>query len=170
MNEEYRAYLDKAAEQYPEVRKRMRNWKKRKPKQLDPLFHQAHDEAFQEIDCLQCANCCKTTSPIFRDVDIERLAKHLRMKPGALIDQHLHMDEDGHYVLNVAPCPFLGADNFCSVYEHRPQACREYPHTNRKHMHQILDLTATNTQVCPAAQSVVEKISKVLQVRGGRKR
>ncbi|MEM9929744.1 MAG: YkgJ family cysteine cluster protein, partial [Bacteroidota bacterium] len=132
--------------------------KARPPKDLDDQFYALHEEVFTEIDCLACANCCKTTSPIFRDVDIARLAKHLRIKPGQLIEKHLHLDQEGDYVLNVAPCPFLGADNYCSVYEARPKACREYPHTDRKNMLQILPLTLRNTLVCPAVGEIVRRL------------
>ena len=135
-----------------------RKLKARPPRDLDGVFHDAHDEAFERIDCLACANCCKTTSPIFRDVDIDRLATHLRIKPGELVDRHLHLDNEGDYVLNVAPCPFLGPDNYCSVYEARPRACREYPHTDRKNMLQILPLTLRNTLVCPAVGEVVRTL------------
>lgn len=142
----------------PFTRKLIAKLKKGKPKDLDDIAHQFHDEAFEEIDCLSCANCCKTTSPIFYDKDIERVSKHLRMKPSNFVEKYLHIDEDNDYVLNVAPCPFLGADNYCSVYEARPAACREYPHTNRKRFYQLLDLTLKNTFICPAAYAVVEKL------------
>jgi Fe-S-cluster containining protein len=105
------------------------------------LFHPRHEEIFEEVDCLACANCCKTTSPIFTDIDIERIAKHLRMRPAQLIDKYLHLDKDQDYVLNSSPCTFLGADNYCSIYEVRPRACREYPHTDRKNMSGIMKLT-----------------------------
>jgi Fe-S-cluster containining protein len=134
--------------------------KRLKPKDLDRQFQRFHDEVFEHTDCLTCANCCKTTSPIFRAADIERLSRHLRMKPSEFIEQHLMVDEDGDYVLRSAPCLFLDADNYCTVYAHRPTACREYPHTDRKRMHQILDLTARNTAVCPAVAQIVEKIAK----------
>ena len=39
--------------------------KKLKPSSLDSLFLNAHNEVFSKIDCLECANCCKTTSPLF---------------------------------------------------------------------------------------------------------
>jgi Fe-S-cluster containining protein len=133
--------------------------KRLKPKDLDQQFQRFHDEVFDRTDCLSCANCCKTTSPIFRPADIERLAKHLRMKPSELIEQYLTIDEDGDYVLRTAPCPFLDAENYCTVYAHRPTACREYPHTDRKRMHQILDLTARNAAICPAVAQIVEKIA-----------
>ncbi len=136
--------------------------KRLKPKQLDEKFHRLHDDVFEETDCLSCANCCKTTSPIFYNRDVERLAKHLRMKPGDLIDKYLRIDEDQDYVLRQAPCPFLGADNYCSVYEARPNACREYPHTDRKRMEQILDLTYRNTLVCPAVLEITERLKKMV--------
>lgn len=134
--------------------------KRTKPKNLDEVVHGLHEEVFEHIDCLKCANCCKTTSPIFYERDIDRISKRLRIRPSDFIDKYLHIDEDKDYVLNVAPCPFLDAENYCLVYEDRPTACREYPHTNRKRFHQILDLTLKNTFVCPAVYQVVEEMKK----------
>ncbi len=130
----------------------------RPPRDLDGAAARLHDEVFGEIDCLQCANCCKTTSPIFRDIDIERIAGHLGMRPADFVGQYLHLDEESDYVLNAAPCPFLGPGNYCSIYEARPRACREYPHTDRKNVHQILDLTLKNTAICPAAFEIVKRL------------
>jgi Fe-S-cluster containining protein len=127
---------------------------------LDDQFHQLHQEAFRKIDCLVCANCCKTTSPIFRDADIKRLSKRLRMPESKFIDTYLKIDEDRDYVLQSSPCAFLGDDNYCSVYEDRPLACREYPHTDRKNMCQILPLTRKNMEVCPAVSYIMREISK----------
>ncbi|MBM3186118.1 MAG: YkgJ family cysteine cluster protein [Bacteroidetes bacterium] len=110
------------------------------------------------MDCLTCANCCKTTSPIFRDADIRRISKHLRMKEAQFISNYLKMDDESDYVLQKSPCHFLGTDNKCDIYEVRPLACREYPHTDRKNMHQILDLTVQNTLICPAVSRIVQKI------------
>jgi uncharacterized protein len=132
---------------------------KKKGKKLDEVFHKEHASTFKRIDCLSCANCCKTTSPIFRDVDIKRIAKSLRTGEQKFIAEYLHMDEEGDYVLNQAPCSFLDLEtNKCTIYEIRPLACREYPHTDRKNMHQILDLTLKNMDVCPAVVEIVEKI------------
>lgn len=136
--------------------------KRKKSKKLDHQFHSLHEEVFKKTDCLTCANCCKTTSPIFYNKDIERLAKHLRIKPGEFIEKHLCVDEDKDYVLRQAPCPFLGSDNYCSVYDARPTACREYPHTDRKRMDQILDLTYLNTLVCPAVLEITERLKKII--------
>ena len=73
--------------------------KKAPPKNLDDLFHRTHELVFEKTDCLSCANCCKTTSPIFYQKDIERAAKALKIKPGDFLQQYLFMDEEGDFVL-----------------------------------------------------------------------
>lgn len=112
------------------------------------------------MDCLNCSNCCKTSSPIFRDVDILRLSKRFKIGVADFLSSNLHLERNGNYVLNFSPCPFLGEDNYCSVYTDRPQACREFPHTNRKKMHQILNLTLKNAEICPAVARIVDKLKK----------
>ncbi len=135
--------------------------KKKNPRQLDEQFHSLHDDVFAKTDCLTCANCCKTTSPIFYPTDIERASKAVKLKPGQFADKYLRIDEDNDYVLKTSPCPFLDKENYCGIYEDRPKACREYPHTNRKKMVQVLDLTYRNTLVCPAVLEIVERMKKV---------
>lgn len=134
--------------------------KKKKPKNLDDQFNTLHDVVFENTDCLSCANCCKTTSPIFLPTDISRVAKRLGIRPAEFHDRYLKTDEDGDFVLTQAPCPFLLEDNTCDVYDVRPKACREYPHTNRKRMHQILNLTLKNASICPAVDEILEKLEK----------
>lgn len=139
-------------------RKFLLGLKRKDSRKVDDIFHRLHDEVFEEMDCLTCANCCKTTSPIFYQTDIERVAKSLRMKPGDFIEKYLRIDEDNDYVLTSTPCPFLDEDNTCKVYADRPKACREYPHTNRKKVVQIMDLTYKNTLVCPAVLEMVDRL------------
>jgi Fe-S-cluster containining protein len=144
-----------------ENKKFLSNLKRKKAGKVDAAFHSLHREVFQEISCLTCGNCCKTTSPIFYPNDIARLAKGFRTTPSDFIEKYLRVDEDKDYVLKSSPCPFLGEDNYCSVYEDRPKACREYPHTDRKKMVQILELTYKNTLVCPAVFEIVERLKKL---------
>jgi len=158
-------YKLEAKKSFAEHQKTLAKLKKSTPKNLDDQFHNLHNEVFEKIDCLSCANCCRTTSPIFYEADIDRVSKALKVKSGKFIDTYLHKDVDNDYVLNSTPCPFLGFDNKCMVYDSRPRACREYPHTNRKRMHQILKLTLKNTQVCPAVHEIVRSLlsTKVCQ-------
>ena len=73
--------------------------RKKPPKQLDYLMQELHEKEFQRTDCLKCANCCKTTGPLFTDKDIERISKHFKKKPQEFIDLYLRVDEDKDYVL-----------------------------------------------------------------------
>lgn len=134
--------------------------KKKKPKDLDKVAQEIHNEVFEEIDCLKCANCCKTTGPLFTERDIEKIASHLRLKPGQFIEKYLHKDEDNDWVLNELPCPFLADDNYCLIYDVRPKACAEFPHTDRRKLYQINNLTIKNIKICPAAYEVVERMNK----------
>ena len=135
--------------------------KRKPPKDLDQVVQRLHDETFQKINCLDCANCCKTTSPIFTNRDINRISKFLKLKARQFSDEYLRCDEDGDMVLKSSPCPFLFEDNKCMIYEVRPKACAEYPHTNRKKFHQITDLTLKNVSICPAAFNIVEKLKHI---------
>lgn len=149
-----------AAKKFSENKKFFQKLKKRPPKNLDYLMQELHADEFSRTDCLECANCCKTTGPLFTNADIERISKHFRMKPSAFIETYLKVDEDNDYVLQNVPCAFLGTDNHCSIYGVRPKACREFPHTDRKKFHQISDLTLKNVAICPAAFHIVEEMKK----------
>lgn len=151
-------YESLARAKHNEHKKYLAKIKRKPPKKLDEQMLEIHHEVFEKINCLDCANCCKTTGPLFTQKDIERLAKLFRLKPNQFIDKYLKIDEEKDYVLQTLPCPFLGADNLCSIYENRPKACREYPHTDRKKIYQINHLTLKNTLICPAAYEVVEKM------------
>ncbi|MDL2241375.1 YkgJ family cysteine cluster protein [Bacteroidales bacterium OttesenSCG-928-L03] len=131
---------------------------KKKLEKMDAEVHVLHEEAMDEIDCLECANCCRSLGPAIYDKDIERMAKALRIKPSEVVEQYLKVDEDKDYVFRSMPCPFLMPDNYCSIYEHRPKACREYPHTDRKKFYQIYNLTVRNTETCPVALKVLQGI------------
>lgn len=99
-------------------------------KSLLKVLPDLHDEAFEKIDCLDCAACCKNYSPRFKGPDIKRISKHVGMRETEFIDKYLVMDNDGDYVANTKPCPFLGSDNFCSIYDKRPSDCERFPYTD----------------------------------------
>lgn len=117
-----------------------------------------HEEAFSKIDCLACANCCKQYSPRFKQPDIRRIAKRLRIKEGDLVARYLRLDEDNDYVVRQSPCPFLGADNACTIYEDRPSDCARYPYTDEDVLLKRVSLTLKNATVCPAVYRVLERL------------
>ncbi|MCB0398152.1 MAG: YkgJ family cysteine cluster protein [Winogradskyella sp.] len=137
--------------------------RKKPPKQLDYIMQELHEEEFRRTDCLKCANCCKTTGPLFTDKDIQRISKSFKMKEQQFIDAYLRVDEDNDYVLQSVPCAFLDAENYCMIYDVRPKACREFPHTDRKKFQQISNLTLKNIAICPAAYNIVEEMKKQIK-------
>ncbi len=148
-------YAQKAQEHSGQYRNFLKKADKTKTlKRLPEL----HEEAFSKIDCLKCANCCRNYSPRFKMPDIRRIAKRLRMKESVFIDAYLKLDEDGDYVVQQHPCPFLGADNFCSIYEDRPRDCRRYPYTDEDVLLRQVNLTLKNSAVCPAVYYVMEQL------------
>lgn len=160
MHPDYRKYMDLAQSRKKENKKLLQKLKKQKPKDLDNVIHALHEEAFEVIDCLECANCCKSISPSVKDNDIQKIARSVKLKPSAVVEKYMLLDEEDDYVMNVSPCPFLMDDNYCRIYEARPLACKGYPHTDRNKMSQLLDLTLKNTQICPAVCYIFEELKK----------
>ncbi len=117
-----------------------------------------HEEAFEKIDCLKCANCCKNFSPRFKTPDIKRISKYLKMKEGEFIETYLRIDIEGDYVAKKSPCPFLGEDNFCSIYEERPSDCVRFPYTDEDVFIKRQQLTLKNSSFCPIAFYVLENL------------
>ena len=126
------------------------------------LLPDLHEEAFSNIDCLQCANCCKSFSPRFKTPDVKRISKLLGLKESQFIETYLRVDEEGDYVLQTIPCPFLGADNYCSIYEDRPSDCRRFPYTDEDVILKRQPLTLKNSSFCPATYYVLERLMQEL--------
>jgi uncharacterized protein len=140
-----------------------KRFSKKQKRIVDDIFHEAHDEVFAYINCLECANCCRTLGPGITDRDVDRMAKALKLKPADVVEQYLRTDEDGDLVFETMPCPFLMPDNYCMIYESRPKACREYPHTDRTNMLQIKTITIQNSYTCPAVFDILELVKKRME-------
>lgn len=124
---------------------------------------QLHEEAFEKIDCLQCAACCKTYSPRFKTPDVKRIAKHLGLKESTFIDTYLRVDDEGDFVVKASPCPFLGADNACSIYDVRPSDCARFPYTDEDVIIKRQNLTMKNASFCPITFYVLERLEQQLK-------
>ncbi len=153
-------YQEQAKSKYKESKKFLSKLKNKKPKDLDKIVKDLHDEYSSKIDCLLCANCCKSLGPGITQKDIDRISKHLGLSQDKFIDKYLRIDEDNDYVFKEMPCPFLMSDNYCLIYDYRPKACAEYPHTDRRKFHQILNITLKNTITCPIVFEIVEDLKK----------
>lgn len=149
------------------------NWKKKsadRQKEYKKFLHRAdknkvlkqltglHEEAFSRIDCLQCASCCKNYSPRFKTPDIKRISRYLKMRESDFIEVYLKVDEDGDFVVKSFPCPFLGADNNCTIYDQRPSDCSRFPYTDEDVILKRQQLTLKNSTFCPITYYVIERL------------
>jgi len=160
MDPEYRILIQTAESRGRLYRDLVRRLRRVAPKELAAVMQELHDEAFRRIDCLKCAHCCAVVGPRLTDTDIQRLGKALSMKPSAFEDTYLIRDEDGDLVFREHPCPFLLADNRCLLYDRRPKACREYPHTDDKHARGLLKISLVNTRFCPIVALVFQGLEE----------
>lgn len=159
LKEEYRKYLELAVSRRKENKRTIQKLKRLKSSQVNSMFHSLHHEAFEIFDCLECANCCSNVGPRIADTDINRISRSLKVKPSEFVNTYLTIDEDKDYIMKSMPCPFLLHDNYCSIYEIRPKACKGYPHTDHLKMSGILNLTLRNAESCPAVCWIFEKLS-----------
>lgn len=151
----YTEFVKEAKENQGKYRNFLKKANKNKVLEKLPALH---EEAFSKIDCLECANCCRNYSPRFKMPDIKRISKLFRMKESQFIDTYLNLDSDGDYVVKSSPCPFLGDDNKCSIYEDRPRDCARYPYTDEDVLIKQPNLTLVNATICPAMHYVMEKL------------
>jgi len=161
VNVEYLKILERAKKSSTQNKKFFERLRKQNPTNLDQTCNSFHDEVFEVIDCLKCANCCSSTGPLLLNKDIDRLAKVNGQRPGVFADKYLKIDEDGDYVFKQMPCVFLEENNYCKVYEDRPNACREFPHTQQRNILQKLKITYNNSLICPAVVLITDKLKKV---------
>ena len=143
---------------YKKRKKFILKLKKQQNKIIDNLFNDADNSVFKKIDCLTCASCCKKVGPLFTNKDIQRISKIVKLSQGDFVNKYLIIDDDDDYILKTTPCTFLMKDNYCSIYEARPKACREYPHTQMKNQKKLLNLNLKNCEYCPAVNEIFNEI------------
>src|SRR5688572_19035988 len=105
------------------------------PKGLSKLTENLEKEVWKEIDCLSCANCCKTMTPTFTKADLKRISAHFGQTVEEFQKKWLFKErkKDGDWMNKSQPCQFLNLkDNKCSIYEIRPADCAGFPHLSKK--------------------------------------
>ena len=116
-----------------------------------------------QIDCTQCANCCRVTEVAITERDIDKLSKFLGMTSREILEECTQRDDDNKLILKRtdAGCVFL-KDNLCTVYEGRPHNCANFPHLVRgegsidSRMWQFVD----RVEYCPIVYNWMEVVKK----------
>jgi len=125
------------------------------------LADKVHNDVFEEMDCLQCGNCCKSIPPMISNRDVKRISKVLGMSKDVFLEKYVVVDNDGDQVINSSPCPFLASDNKCQIYEDRPSACRAYPHSGEGMFYKNWSHHKRNAKYCPALLEILTRLSEI---------
>ncbi len=131
------------------------------PRRIHDKIALADAEAWTQVDCLECANCCKTMTPTWLPADIKRVATYLNLSPKDFKEKWLVKDKSGDWVNKSTPCQFLNLkNNKCSVYPYRPKDCSGFPHHRKKPVNHYIHVFKQNLEYCPATYKMVENLKE----------
>jgi uncharacterized protein len=139
--------------------------KRNPPRNLQSIAIKAGSNVWNEIDCLSCANCCKTMTPTYTNADIKKIASYLQIRTDEMKRRWLKKERGtGNWVNKTTPCQFLDpGTNMCNVYEVRPADCAGFPHLTRKKFVEYLHVHQQNLDECPATFKMVERMNEMVE-------
>ena len=161
-----RAFKKTAAKNKGTLRRFLSKLEKQPPRGLEKVTAAIEKEVWQEVDCLSCANCCKTMTPTFNAADLKRISKHFGQTPEEFAKQWLRRERGGDrdWLNKTEPCQFLNlADNKCSIYAIRPADCAGFPHLPKR-MKDYVHVHKQNLEYCPATYKMVEKMKARVRI------
>jgi Fe-S-cluster containining protein len=135
----------------------------------DRILRRIAEGIQDQIDCTQCANCCRVATVKVSERDVERLSRYLSLAPAAFRAEYTMESEDEGVILRrseEAGCVFLDG-NACTVYDARPDICQRFPHVVRgngsiaSRMWQFVD----RASVCPIVYNCLEAFKDELRFR-----
>jgi len=135
----------------------------------DRILRRIAEGIQEQIDCRQCANCCRVATARVTERDVDRLARHFRVKPERIMADYVAGSDEEGFILKRRPegdCVFLDG-NDCSVYDARPDVCQRYPHLVRgngsiaSRMWEMVDRAG----VCPIVYNTLEAFKAELRFR-----
>lgn len=99
---------------------------------VERQFRRIAQKIEEEIDCTECANCCRQATVRLNERDVQRMCKALGMRVADFLRDYTQETEDEGLILrrNERGCVFLEG-NLCSIYESRPHNCENFPHLIR---------------------------------------
>ncbi|CAN5444981.1 YkgJ family cysteine cluster protein [soil metagenome] len=158
--------LKKNSKQRKVLKKFLTGLEKRNLRGIDSMAQKLNGEGFKVIDCLKCANCCKTMAPTFKKTEVHKIARHLGMNYEQYFKKYLKIDKEGDIMNKNTPCQHLGKDNMCSIYEIRPSDCSGFPHTHKRDFTEFIPEThIQNLDYCPATFYIVEKMFEKIEAK-----
>jgi Fe-S-cluster containining protein len=135
--------------------------------ELDQLVFKIVDEASSMVECTSCGRCCKELRPRLSKKDQRRRAIRLGLSVEQLKEKYLRYedsDDEQGWRIKGTPCPFH-RENKCTVYEDRPQNCRDYPYLHKPNFSYRTMGMVERTFTCPIVFNVMEELKEKLEFR-----
>lgn len=160
-----RSFKQRVRHRKTALRRFLARLEKNPPKKLDQLTATTEREVWKEINCVTCANCCKTMTPTYTLKDMKRISAHFGMTVREFKEKWLHQERSsGDWMNRETPCQFLDLQtNMCTIYDVRPLDCAGFPHLPRKKMVEYMHVHKQNVEFCPATYRMVEKMMEKLK-------
>lgn len=128
------------------------------PNEVDERVNRLFEGVDAEIDCMECANCCKKQSPVIQESELWNISDYFQMDPETFKEKYITFDGD-QMIMKQNPCIFLN-NNLCSIYEFRPADCASYPHLDQRSIVFKLHTIMGNYSACPIVFNVIEILKK----------
>src|SRR5437868_11923141 len=90
-----RAFVKKARKNKRSLRRFLTKMEKQPSRHLSTYTALAEPSVWKEVDCLHCANCCKTMTPTFTPADIKRISAHLGQTADEFKEKYLYKERGG---------------------------------------------------------------------------
>ena len=124
-------------------------------------------ETFLKFRCTGCGNCCKDPLLPLTDQDVLRIQERVGDQPSEFVrwvdKQGIDMDDEPEAFVKLRQgkrvmvmrqgrggCHYLGEDNRCRIYAHRPLGCRVFPfdpnYTKQGKLRRLRLIQATDCQ------------------------
>jgi len=131
---------------------------------IERNFRKIGQAVEDEINCLECAQCCRQSTVRLLDRDIEKLAKLLKVGFEKFKREYCDFTEDEGWILRreeETGCVFL-VGNECSVYDKRPSNCEGFPHIVRGagSFHSRMWDMVDRATYCPIVYNSLEEMKK----------
>jgi len=130
---------------------------------IDKIVHRLHDEITRQMDCSLCGNCCKQLKAKLEQAEIAVLAHLENITPEIYQDNYCEID--GYKIfLKDMPCRYLEGKK-CSIYENRPNECRQFPYTRKERFTSRLFGMLNSYELCPIVFNLMERLKDETRFR-----
>jgi Fe-S-cluster containining protein len=161
-----RTFRKKVQQRKRSLRRFLTKMEKQPVRGLKQIIASLEPHVWKEVDCLGCANCCKTMTPTFTPADIKRISAHFGQSVEEFKEKWLYKERNtGDWLNKKQPCQFLDLkSNKCSIYAIRPADCAGYPHL-QKNIREYGHVHKQNVECCPATYQMVERMMEKVNLQ-----